>query len=160
MFKLAPPRAYARYQYFSFELSATSLGAVVCPLPNCCNFPFVSDQVGTFLRCPYCLGFFCVECKLLPIMCRCEKLRPDKQISLPTRPGKTHSDAELSLMGMGRCPIQIRIADRRIVLEDVDACSWTSRQLYYTARCAETSSTPSGVPYSGTLDRLCGGIAP
>eukprot|EP00759_Apiculatamorpha_spiralis_P020950 PhF_6_TR26117/c0_g1_i1/m.36952 len=135
MFKLSPPRAYARYQYFSFEIAATALGAVVCPLPNCCNFPFFSDKVGQFMQCPYCLQYFCVACKNNPRGCLCETLKADKSYELPTWPSrKWNPDECFSLLPPQEpqepCPIIIRFGDRQTVVTDMIPDKWTSHTLY------------------------------
>eukprot|EP00760_Papus_ankaliazontas_P011925 PhM_4_TR15116/c0_g1_i1/m.53035 len=148
MFKLAPPRAYARYQYFSFELSALSLGAIVCPLPNCSNTPYFVNVVGSIMSCPYCLGYFCVGCKRVPLECRCDTLKEDRPTrELPTRPATQFRgvdnfsfvmpaddspDAERHRAAMmsAASPILVRIGERQLVLRDACLATWTPQMLY------------------------------
>lgn len=63
-FKLLPPRTYNRYNFFAMELTlAKKKGILYCPIPTCCGYFFLSDQIGSIVGCPFCDKFFCVECQ-------------------------------------------------------------------------------------------------
>ena len=63
LFKLLPPRTYNRFNFFAMELTlAKKKGVLYCPIPTCCGYFFLSDQIGSIVGCPFCDKYFCVEC--------------------------------------------------------------------------------------------------
>eukprot|EP00667_Euglena_gracilis_P010260 EG_transcript_10434 len=72
-----------RFLHFAFQEGAACAGLVECPLSGCTNAPFWPDTLGNFLECPYCLGRYCVQCKLNALDCHCEALLRDERRDTP-----------------------------------------------------------------------------
>lgn len=76
LMKLLPTRSYNRFNFFAMEKTLVNIpGVVFCPLPQCCGYPFITDQPGTVVMCPFCGEMFCVRCHNGSDSCSCENKR-------------------------------------------------------------------------------------
>ena len=79
MLKLIPPRIFRMYTRFSFLAGLEGKDGMVCPLPNCNNYPFFTGSCCSLVHCPYCFHWFCKTCKTPPRECECDTLIRDSE---------------------------------------------------------------------------------